>query len=87
MKQDADKIRGEINSLTNRINRIERDQNRIRENMKVLDKESDLFRQYASELTVQEAELQDIRTQIENKQTGLQTADKALRDYISSLDL
>ncbi len=87
LKQNTDSIRVEINSLTNRISRIERDQNRIRENMKVLDKESDLFKQYASRLAVQETELQDINKQIESKQTEFQMADKVLKDYINSIDL
>ena len=87
LKQDAENIRSEINSLTNRISRIERDQNRIRENMKVLDKESELFKKYVSQFTVQEAELQDISTQIEKKQSELQTANKAVKDYINSLNL
>lgn len=87
LKQKADNIRGEINSLTNRISRIERDQNRIRENMKVLDKGSDLFKQYASRLTVQETELQEISLQIEKKQIELLNADTVLKDYIISIDL
>ena len=87
LKQDADNIRVEINVLTNRISRIERDQNRMRENMKVLDKESDLFQQYAAQLTLQETELQDISKQIESKQNEFQIADKALKDYIFSINL
>jgi hypothetical protein len=87
LKQNTDNIRAEINALTNRISRIERDQNRMRENMKVLDKESDLFNQYAAQLSDQETELEDINTQIGNKQTRLQAADRALKEYIISIDL
>ena len=87
LKLDIDNIKVEINALVNQIKRRERDQNRIRENMKVLDKKSDLFLQYASRLSNQETELQNINTQIGDRQTRMQSADKALKDYINSLDL
>jgi hypothetical protein len=87
LKQTADDIRAEMNLFSNQITRIERDQNRMRENMKVLDMESDLFRQYVSQLEVQEGDLKEISTQIKKRQTNLHTADKTLKDYIISLDL
>ncbi len=87
LKQNADSIRGDINSLTSRINTIERNQNRIRENMKVLDTESELFQQYANQLSAEEIELKDISTQIRSKKAELEAADKILRDFIISIDL
>ncbi len=87
LKRKVETISGVINSLRNRVTTISRDQSRIRENMKVLDKDSDLFKRYAKQLSLQEGEFEKIDGQIESKQKELKTAEKALRDYISSIDI
>lgn len=87
LKSNVDNIRGEINSLSGRTNNIERTQNRIRENMKVLDMESDLFKQYVKQLSEQEIEIKEIDVIISSKQAELQTAEKLLKDYIYSIEL
>ncbi len=87
LKRNVETIGGEINSFRNRVNTISRDQSRIRENMKVLDKDSDLFKRYAKQLSLQESEFEKIDGQIESKRKELKTAEKALRDYIFSIDM
>jgi len=87
LKQAVENIQTEINNLNNRLNRIVRDQSRMRENMKVLDKDSELFRQYASTFTSQEQELTQLNTDITSKQAEITAAEKTLREYIASLKL
>jgi hypothetical protein len=87
LKQDVESFRVEINNLSSRLSRIERDQSRVRENMKVLDKESDLFRQYAASFASQEEELNKLNFDITSKQAAITAAEKSLRDYIASLKL
>ncbi len=85
LKSESENIRTQINSLNSNINRIIRDQSRIRENMKVLDKESDLFIKYSGQLDSQEKELSQLNEQLSGKQTELLNAEKALKDYVAAL--
>ena len=87
MKEDTDRIRNEISQANSRINRIERDQNRVRENMKVLEKDSDLYEQYADQLSRQEKEIQDTYKQLADLQNDLQKAEQKLKDAIVSLNM
>ncbi|MBB6479725.1 hypothetical protein [Spirochaeta isovalerica] len=80
-------VRNELSSLNSRISRLERDQNRVRENMKVLDTDSDLYTRYADQLDEQESEIRQINNEINRKQQDLSDGDKKLKDYISGLDL
>ena len=87
LRKELEEIRAELNSLGSRLSRIEREQNRIRENMKVLDKDSDLFRQYTDTFSSQEEEINRINGLITGQQQQLSAAERALRDYISGLNL
>ena len=87
LKRNVENITREINSLKTRTNTISRDQARIRENMKVLDKKSDLFKRYAGQLDSQEAEFEKIDVQIERRLKELKTAEDKLKNYIISLDV
>ena len=80
-------IRTEISTKNNRISRLERDQNRVRENMKVLDSESDLYIQYADQLSEQESEIQELNRDITVEQENLTSADARLREFIRNLDI
>ncbi|HAK47393.1 MAG TPA: hypothetical protein DCO79_15920 [Spirochaeta sp.] len=87
LKRRVESISADINGLNSRINRIVRDQSRIRENMKVLDKESDLFEQYSGQLESQEKDITVLYEKQSKKQTELQNAGKSLSDYIAGLDI
>jgi len=82
-----DGIRTDISTKNNRISRLERDQNRVRENMKVLESESDLYNQYADQLSEQEKEIQELNRDITVEQENLTSADARLREYIRNLDI
>lgn len=85
--QHSDSIRSEISSMNNRISRLERDQNRVRQNLDVLDSSSELFKQYAQQLSEQEKEIQQLNKDINREEENLSSADKSLKEYIRSLDL
>jgi len=80
-------IRSELSTLNSRISRLERDQSRVRENMKVLDGGSDLYRRYTSQLDEQETEIRRINDEINRKQQDLSDGDRKLKEYIAGLDL
>ena len=87
LKKDIETIKSELNTVNAQINRLTRDQGRIRENMKVLDKESDLFDRYSQQLESQEEEFTALYTQQENKQKKLEQAQARLSEYVMDLDI
>ena len=87
LKKNIESIRSDINNLNGRLGRIERDQSRLRENMKVLDTASDLFVRYTNQLESQEDEIADLYKKLSDKQTDMQSAEKLLKDYISGLNI
>jgi hypothetical protein len=87
MKKNVERLKSETSALTAQIGRLERDQNRVRENMKVLDQDSDLFGRYAGQLEKQEEEIQNLNSRVEEKQAAILKADRTLIDYIASVEL
>jgi predicted nucleic acid-binding Zn-ribbon protein len=55
--------------------------------MKVLDKNSDLFKRYSDQLEKQEEEINDLNNQSMKKQNELQEVETKLKDYIAGLDI
>ena len=74
-----------IRNQQEQIQAIERDQERIRANMRELDRASDLYKQYVQKLTQQERELEEARRAIAGLQKQLQDAQRALTEYIQNL--
>ncbi len=70
-----------------RLNQIHREQERIRQNMGVLDKDSQLYQRYLRELNTQENQLESILSAIEDLRTREQRQRSALADYVQSLDI
>jgi hypothetical protein len=64
---------------------IHREQDRVRENMRVLDRNSALYRRYADDLADQEDELDVVLTAIERFRDERATAQRALDDAIRAL--
>lgn len=87
MKKNLEKQKSESSALTAQISRLERDQNRVRENMKVLDQDSDLFGKYSAQLEKQEEDIQNLNSRVEEKQTAILKADRELINYIASIEL
>jgi hypothetical protein len=76
-----------IRTQQERIQSIERDQERIRANMGQLDRASDLYKQYVHKLTQQEREIEEARQKMETLQKQLRDAQRNLADYIQNLTL
>jgi len=87
MKGDEDRIQNESSGLTSRISRLERDQSRVRDNMKVLETSSELYKKYSDQLSRQEEEIQSLNKQVDDKEKELRKSRQDLADYIRSLEL
>ncbi|MCS7190776.1 MAG: hypothetical protein NZ843_04130, partial [Fimbriimonadales bacterium] len=77
----------EIRQQEAKIRAINDDQARIRENMKTLDRNSDLYRQYVQKLTQQEREIEEARRAIQRLSEQRARAQRELNDYIAGLNL
>ncbi|MCS6923996.1 MAG: hypothetical protein NZM10_06425 [Fimbriimonadales bacterium] len=77
----------EIRQQEAKIRAINDDQARIRENMKTLDRNSDLYRQYVQKLTQQEREIEEARRVIQRLSEQRTRAQRELNDYIAGLNL
>ena len=55
--------------------------------MKVLDRDSDLYKTYTGTFASQEEDLKKLNSAISGKQAEIKTAEKKLQDYIASLDI
>ena len=87
LKRDVEELNSELNRLNTELNSISRDQSRIRENMKVLDKDSDLFIRYSQQLASQEEDIVRLNKKIVETRDKLQAANSRLSDYIAGLEL
>lgn len=66
-------------------NAIESEQSRIRENMKAMPKESDIFRRYLTKLDAQETELETLREKIAGLREQESTLQAALEEFLLQL--
>lgn len=80
-------LQSEVRREQQKIESIERDQERIRQNMAQLDRASDLYKQYVQKLTQQEREIEGARERIERLQKQISDAQQALNDYIQGLNI
>jgi hypothetical protein len=85
--QHMEDLRNEIASANSRISRLERDQNRVRENMRVLESDSELYQKYSTQLSEQESEIQNVNKEITSLQENLNEANLRLREFIRELDI
>jgi hypothetical protein len=70
-----------------RIKEIEQEQQRIRENMRELDRQGELYKQYVNKLTAQETEFEGLRAQIKELSAQEAARKAELAAYISGLDV
>ncbi|MCS6918724.1 MAG: hypothetical protein NZM28_03045 [Fimbriimonadales bacterium] len=80
-------IDSEIRQQEATIRAIADDQARIRENMKQLDRNSALYRQYVQKLTEQEREIEQARRAIERLREQKARAQRELSEYVAGLNL
>jgi hypothetical protein len=80
-------IQNQRKVLQDQIKNIDDDQNRIRQNMNSLPRDSDLFKSYMAKLTTQESQLENLRQQVAKLQDAETAANKALSDYVQNLNI
>ena len=78
-------LQRQIASQNKALEAIDKDQSRLRENMKVLDKTSALYQTYATKLGAQEERIAKIDAEIERLQAALMAAQNELNDAIEKL--
>ncbi len=70
-----------------RINEITQEQARIRENMKVLNQNSEVYKNYEREFVQQDTEIKSVRKEIEGIRATEAKQQKDLNDYLLSLEV
>ncbi|MFW5695320.1 MAG: hypothetical protein ACOCYB_09120, partial [Alkalispirochaeta sp.] len=86
LRDQLNQFRSERQELEQRRDEIFRDQERIRGNMENLDRNSDLYRRYVSQLDSQENDLRFIRSDLEDAREEESEAEAALNAYLATLD-
>ncbi len=86
-KQDVERVTREQSQVQTQINTITTEQTRIRENMKELDRNSELYQRYVKKFSDQEDQIERLREQAQTLQQQVDQKQRALDDYIRSLDI
>ena len=84
-KARTSELQRQIAAQNDALEAIDKDQSRLRENMKVLDKTSALYQTYAQKLGAQEERIVKIDAEIERLQSALTVAQNELNDAIEKL--
>ena len=80
-------LQDRLSTLNASVSVIVSEQGRIRDNLRAVPEDSDLYQRYLSTLSSQEDELLALRAAIEDTQAERQSARDALRTYIGGLQL
>ncbi|HLP85884.1 MAG TPA: hypothetical protein VK157_16150 [Phycisphaerales bacterium] len=90
----AQELQGAINNanntvseLENRRNEITRDQDRIRQNMNSIDRNSDYYARLIKKLSEQETQVETIDADLKTARENVTKAEQALTNYLSTLNM
>jgi hypothetical protein len=86
-KQAIEQVVRDRQELQRQANVVEQEQNRIRQNMAQLDRNSDLYRRYVTKFTEQENKIETLREKTTASIAEEQKLRKALDNYLIGLDL
>ncbi|HEX3727033.1 MAG TPA: hypothetical protein VHV08_12350, partial [Pirellulales bacterium] len=86
-KRDLESLRKQQQQLQARINAITQEQGRIRENMRQLDRNSDLYLRYVKKFDQQEDEIERDRTQADELQKQIDKAQSGVDDFLAKLNV
>ncbi len=86
-KQQLGRVAGELNELNRQIQVIFAEQERVRQNMTQVPKDSELFRRYLTKFGEQESQVETLRTAVQKKIAERDDAQKKLNDFLQSLEL
>jgi DNA repair exonuclease SbcCD ATPase subunit len=85
VKGTWDKVRHDISTASTRIQTISQDQKRLRDNMRELPKDSDLFKRYLKTLENQETEMDDLHAKLKTLQADEAKSKAAYDDFLANL--
>jgi len=86
-KREIQEVTQQRALLQQKINVIDQEQARIRQNMQQLDRNTDLYKRYVTKFAQQEDEVEALRGQISEKQGQEDSLRKKLDSYLLSLDI
>ena len=87
IKQAWDESRRQIQEVLTRIQTIERDQQRLRENIKNTPKEAEVYNVYLKKLSEQEKEMTTLSDSLKTLQAGEATAKAKYEGYLLSINI
>ena len=87
VKAKWDGVRRDIQEVQTRLQTIERDQQRLRENIKATPKEAEVYGKYLTKLSEQEAELDTLHAKLKTLQAGEATAKRTYEDFLTSITI
>src|SRR5262249_12487189 len=85
VKESWDKVRGDIQATDTRVQTIATDQRRLRENMRELPKDSDLFKKYLKTLEEQETEMTQLQAKLKALHADEVKTRRAYDDFLANL--
>lgn len=86
-KQAMVDIERQINDRQQQIEKITQEQNRIRENMRTVDKTSQYYNRLLAKLNEQETQIEKLQTETDALKTQLEGSRKDFESYVSSLNV
>jgi len=87
LRDTVDAHQRRLQELEGERNTIHREQQRIRDNLARIPRDSDLHKRYMKKLDAQEDKLETILAQTEETRDAFNAANKALGDYVRGLDI
>jgi hypothetical protein len=87
MKAKWDDVRGEITKINARIQTISQDQNRIRQNLREVPKESEAYKRYLEKFDVQEKEMDSLHAKLKDFQEQEHKTRVAYENFLSNITL
>jgi hypothetical protein len=87
MRNALTELERRIGQINQQINDISQEQTRLRENMKVLAQNSDLYARYLKKLDDQETQIEGLRQQLGKLRSEEEAQRKQLDDYVTGLQL
>jgi hypothetical protein len=85
MKGEWDAVRREIGDVQNRINTITQDQNRLRQNLREVPRDSDAYKRYIEKFDEQESEMDALHAKLKALQATDHQKQVAYEDYLKNL--
>jgi hypothetical protein len=85
VKGTWDKVRQDIQAANTRVQTITQDQKRLRDNMRELPRDSELFKRYLKTLEEQETEMDDLHAKLKTLQADEAKAKATYDDFLANL--